>query len=110
MVGAWRGVVTGPHSECYLVNRYNHSVKEGAGDMSSKGQGCDIIGVWHDIMWWGMTSQGRGCDIIGVGHDIMVVGHDIAGAGTSHHEGGICIIGWDMTSYRWGNDIIGMGA
>jgi len=57
MVGAWRGVVTGPHSECYLVNRYNHSRK-------------------------GMTSRGRERDIIGVGHDI-------AGAGTSHHGGGI---------------------
>ena len=57
MVGAWRGVVTGPHSECYLVNRYNHSRK-------------------------GMTSRGRERDIIGVGHDI-------AGAGTSHHGGRI---------------------
>jgi len=60
MVGAWRGVVTGPHSECYLVNRYNHSSKEGTGNM---------------------TSQGRGRDIMVLGHDIVGVGRDITGTG-----------------------------
>jgi len=50
LVGDWRSVVTGQHSECYLVNRCNHS---------SKGQRHDIMGVEHDIMVVGQ-------DIIGV--------------------------------------------
>ena len=52
MVGALRIMVPAQHSECYLVNRYNHSGKEGTGDMTSQERGCDTIGVVM-ISWGG---------------------------------------------------------
>ena len=69
MLGAGRSVVTGQHSECYLVNRCNHSSKGRRHDIMEVGH--DIVRVGHDIMEWGMTSWGWGNDIIGMGHDII---------------------------------------
>lgn len=72
MVGPWRGVVTGPHSECYLVNRYNHSSKGRRHDIMEVGH--DIVRVGHDIMEWGMTSWWWGMTSRGRRHHIMRVG------------------------------------
>jgi len=65
--------VTGQHSECYLVNRYNHSSKGHRHDIMRRG--CDIMGVGHDM--------------VGVGHDNISVGHDIMGVGEYHRDGGM---------------------